>query len=205
MSRVNSVVRVARAEQAATVAEQLGVAFAEDPVMVWLWPDAGRRRVRMPHMFATQLRHHHLPHGGVQLVTAAGGAVVASAVWDPPGHWQPDTAAAVRTVPALLAALRTGLGRALALRRAVDAAHPSEPHWYLNKIGTCPQVRGSGLGAALLTARLQECDRTRTDAYLECTRQATISYYQRFGFTVAQTIQVSDGGPTLWGMHRTPH
>jgi ribosomal protein S18 acetylase RimI-like enzyme len=189
----------------AAVAAQLGVAFVEDPVMCWIWPNAAQRRNRMPRLFATQLRHHHVPANGVEFVSSTGGEVLASAVWDPPGQWEATTASTVRSVPALLGALRTRIRPALAVRQALDAAHPQTPHWYLNKIGTAPQVRGEGLGAALMMSRLHRCDAAGTDAYLECTRRETISYYERFGFAVTEEITVPGGGPTLWGMNRTPH
>ncbi len=201
---VKTTIRTAGPAATAAVAAQLADAFASDPVMCWIWPDTGQRRVGMRRLFAAQLRYHHVPNGGVQYVADPPGEVLGSAVWDPPGHGEPRTATTLRSVPALVAALGTRIRPALALRAALDGKHPSTPHWYLNKIGTAPQVRGQGVGAALLVSRLRHCDQTRTDAYLECTREETIGYYERHGFTVTQQIQVPGRGPSLWGMLRRP-
>jgi len=127
--------------------------------------------------------------------------VLVSAVWDPPGHHEPSTVNALRSIPTWSGALRTGLRPALALRHALAAAHPITPHWYLNKLATSAEVRGHGIGAQLLSI----CDDTHSNAYLEATPADTVGYYERFGFTVTQEIVVPGGGPTLWGMLRTPH
>lgn len=186
------------------MAAQLAEAFDDDPVLRWIWPQPAQRRARMPLLFTAQLLYHHLPGGGVELITGDRGQVLGSAVWDPPGHWEPPSSSTVRSIPALLGALRARLPAALAVRAALQAAHPRTPHWYLNKIGTAAAVRGAGMGAALMVSRLQRCDQTTTDAYLECTREETIAFYERVGFRVTQQIQVSGGGPTLWGMLRHP-
>ena len=46
----------------------------------------------------------------------------------------------------VIAALRTRVLAALTVRGALDRGHPTEPHWYLNKLGTAPGVPGAGFG-----------------------------------------------------------
>ena len=41
-------------------------------------------------------------------------------------------------------------------------------------------------------------------AYLECTKQRNVAFYERHGFAVTGEIQVPDGGPVLWAMWRAP-
>ena len=47
----------------------LGRAFYDDPIMMWMLPDAARRAKSLPHMFATMTRHHFLAGGGAEIAT----------------------------------------------------------------------------------------------------------------------------------------
>jgi len=79
------------------------------------------------------------------------------------GHLGEDTAGHRRVAnksaaaAGVVTALRTRVPAALTVRGALDRGHPAEPHWYLNKLGTAPGVRGQGLASALLTAQLRHC------------------------------------------------
>jgi len=201
---VDTPIRPAGPPQIGAVAAQLAAAFINDPVMCWMWPVPQHRLIGMLRLFTVQLRYHHLPGGGVSFIPAPDGSVVASAVWDPPGQHEPSTVNTLRSVPGMVDALRTGVRPAMALRHALAAAHPITSHWYLNKLATAAEVRGHGVATQLLGAQLNTCDATHTNAYLEATRADTVGYYKRFGFAVTQQIVVPGGGPTLWGMLRTP-
>src|SRR5699024_10719479 len=149
------------------------------------------------------LRFHHLPLGGVEVTRGASGAVAGAAVWDPPGQWQATHAARLLSVPAELLAL----GRAARLAGRVDdilaQAHPREPHWFREEIGTVGAVRGMGHGTALLRSRLDRCDAEGMPAYLESSKRGNVPYYEKFGFAVTGEIRMPDG-PSLWGMWRDP-
>lgn len=92
------------------LAQTLGRAFADDPVMRWMIPDDRVRRRRLPRLFAALTRHHHLDHGGVAVAPAAEG-IGAAALWDPPGMWRQSRGAELRAGPAMLLALGTGVLR----------------------------------------------------------------------------------------------
>jgi len=188
------------------VATLLTEAFNDDPVMHWMQPIPARRPATLRKLFAAQLRHEYLPAGGVQMIDDPAGQPLAAAMWK-----APDTTGAgasrreqLTMAAAVAGALRTRLPAALTLRRALDGAHPAEPHWYLNKLGTVPTARGQGLASALLTAQLRHCDKTGTAAYLEATRHQLIGFYETFGFTCTDPIDVPHGGPRVWGMRRAP-
>lgn len=195
--------RPATGDDVLGIARVLADAFHHDPLMSWIIRDEDARPGALQRMFVVGLRFHHLPLGGVEVTRGASGAVAGAAVWDPPGQWQATHAARLLSVPAELLAL----GRAARLAGRVDdilaQAHPREPHWFLEEIGTAGAVRGMGHGTALLRSRLDRCDAEGMPAYLESSKRGNVPYYEKFGFAVTGEIRMPDG-PSLWGMWRDP-
>jgi len=201
-------VRSAQKFDVAPLAAVLGRAFADDPVMNWVMPDAARRTRALPRLFASLARHHHLPGGGAEVAvsgTGVGGTGIgAAALWDGPGRWKQTPAEELRMLPALLLAFGRHLGRG---RQAVDLMkerHPEEPHWYLAVIGSDPTVRGAGYAQALMRSRLEQVDAEHAPAYLESSNPDNIAYYQRFGFEITGEVRLPDDGPVLTLMWRQP-
>jgi GNAT superfamily N-acetyltransferase len=193
-------VRDVVASDADSLAVVLGRAFADDPVWQWMFP---RHPERMAAMFAMLLHHAHLPNG-VSELAEQNGAILAGALWDPPGRWRISLAAQFRQLPGLLRILGT---RTYAVMRGlgeVERAHPIEPHWYLAVLGTDPSAQGRGLGSALLRSRLSRCDDRRFPAYLESSKEENVPYYERFGFRVTGEVRLPCGGPRVWAMWRNP-
>ena len=197
-------VRPATPADTAALSRVLGRAFFDDPVMCWLLPDARARRLKLHKLFAALTRHHHLPRGGVEVAAPGTAGIGAAALWDPPGQWQHTTAEELRAAPSMLLTFGTAVRRGMRITDLMKRHHPEEPHWYLAVIGSDPQVRGTGLGQALMQSRLDRCDAEYAPAYLESSNEANVPYYQRFGFEVTQELTLPDGGPTLWGMWRRP-
>lgn len=197
-------VRPASKADVSAVAAVLAEAFADDPVMEWMWPEMRHRARGLPRMFAAEARFHAVPGGGAEIAEGADGAAAGATLWAPPGAWKPSAVQSLRMMPRLMLALgrRSRIGQEVS--EALDAAHPGEPHWYLSAIGTASAARGGGYGAALLRSRLDRCDATGVPAYLESSKESNIGYYERFGFDVTGEIVVPGGGPTLWAMWRTP-
>ena len=195
--------RPARRTDVAAVAQVLGLAFYDDPVICWLQPDPRKRRAALPGVFGALARHHFLAGGGVELAASEAGAG-AAALWDPPGRWVQTPREQIWMAPAVVRAFRGRLGIARALGEEMKANHPEEPHWYLAMIGSDPRVRGAGFGNALLRSRLDRCDAEGAPAYLESSNPDIIGYYHRFGFEVTGEIAMPGGGPPLWPMWRWP-
>ena len=197
-SRWDHQVHEVRPEEIPSVYGALARAFEDDPVTAFLFPDFASRisrlrafyRVTMPMLYA---------HGRFY----ADEGLRAGAVWQRP---LPPRVGPLQTFFTLA---RTGLvlrGRAragLALARAIEAMRVRRPHWYLGILGTQPADQERGLGSALITPVLQECDRTGELAYLESSKAANIPFYERHGFEVMSEVRVP-GGPALWPMLRKP-
>jgi ribosomal protein S18 acetylase RimI-like enzyme len=81
-------------------------------------------------------------------------------------------------------------GRLAIMGEAVEAAHPTEPHWYLGVLATLPERRAQGLGSALLTESLAVVDAGHRPAYLESSNPRNITLYERHGFEVTGQIDI---------------
>jgi len=193
-------VRPATRRDVPAMSRTLGRAFYDDPVMMWMLPDADVRKRKLHKLFASLTTHHHLARGGVEVATDGDG-IGGAALWDPPGEWKTTRAEELRAMPGLLLAFGTSLRRGLEVEELMKAAHPEEPHWYLAIIGSDPDVRGEGFGQALMSSRLDRCDAEHAPAYLESSNPDNVPYYQRFGFEITGEIAVPNG-PKLIPMWR---
>ncbi|MDQ1605595.1 MAG: hypothetical protein QOE01_3443 [Actinomycetota bacterium] len=201
MGRID--VTSARRSDVSEACAALARAFHDDPVTVWMFPDARARTKKLPRLFALLLRYHHLGTGGSE-VARDGANIGAAAMWDPPGRWRYSRLEELRAIPALLLAFggRVTAGREVA--QTMQRNHPEEPHWYLAVIGSDPSVRGKGFGHALMSSRLDRVDDEHAPVYLESSNPDNVPYYMRFGFDVTGKIVLPNGGPTIWPMWRAP-
>jgi ribosomal protein S18 acetylase RimI-like enzyme len=154
----------------------LTLAFAADPIFRWIYPEP-----------TAYLRHFP------EFVEAFGGAAFASesvwqlgdfgavAMWMPPGV-EPDGDASVATFEA--SADPGQLDDIFAVMEQMDAAHPTEPHWYLPWFGVDASRQGQGLGSTLMEPCLELVDRDHLPAYLDSTNPRNVTFYRRHGFEV---------------------
>ncbi|WP_258079885.1 GNAT family N-acetyltransferase [Nocardia cyriacigeorgica] len=192
--------RAATAADMTDCAQVLADAFRDDPLMSAIWPNPQQRHRALPRYFTASLRHFHLPGGGVRVATDPSGVIRSVAVWDPPARWDQPVSTTLRAAPDLLPALTSRTFAAITVRRTLDRHHPHQPeHWYLANIGTAPAHQGHGYATRLITDRLTSAP--ATPAYLVCTREDNIPYYQRLGFATTETFQLPVGArPTMWAM-----
>jgi ribosomal protein S18 acetylase RimI-like enzyme len=177
-------------------------AFVDDPLQMWAIPDDGARLGLLEQMFTVLGRAVNVPGGDAY--TDAGRD--AAAFWVAPGSYDAALPAEAATD---LAALGEAIGpdvmrRLGAAHEAMHAAHPREPHWYLQGIGTDPPARRRGLASALIRVVTERADRDAVPCYLESTKAENVGLYEHHGFTVTGTLAIPGGGPTLWTMWRNP-
>ncbi len=192
----------ARADLRRAVAT-LARAFADDPVMRWIFPDDRMRHLRLPRFFAVTLRGTSLRHEGTE-VAVSGASVLGCAIWVPPGAWRPSGWQQLASLAQFTWALRSRLGVATDTYAKLIEAHPHQPHWYLSGIGTDPSVQGTGVGSGLMRSRLARCDAAGLPAYLESSKESNVPFYRSHGFSVTRELTIPHGGPTLWLMWREP-
>ena len=180
----------------------LSAAFLDDPVFVWLVPDRAERVPLLPGVFdafADVFARHDQTHVAV----VGADAVAGVGMWAPPGvaPVHPDDEAALgERLAALAAPHMERIGTCMAI---FEAAHPTEPAWYLQFLATAPTHQGRGVGSALLRTVLDAADRAGQAAYLEATSSRNRALYERHGFTCIGDLVLPDG-PTAYAMWRTP-
>ena len=154
----------------------LVLAFAADPHLRWLFPDAEQYLDHFPDVLQS--------FAGVAF---AGDTVwkfesmSAVALWLPPGA-SPDTDATIAAFETSVSAEK--LTDLMAVFEQMDNAHPQSPHWYLAWIGIDPAHQGRGLGSDLLRRCLEITDRDHLPTFLDTPNPKTVPFYQRHGFDV---------------------
>ncbi|MCK6431053.1 MAG: GNAT family N-acetyltransferase [Burkholderiaceae bacterium] len=172
----------------------LTLAFAADPGVRWLFPDAASYRTHFP-AFARAFGGRAFALGTATCVGS-----LAAALWLPPGAG-PDDDALIEVVERGASPERRA--QAFELFERMGRCHPGEPHWYLPLIGADPACQGRGLGSALLRHTLALCDASNLPAYLEATSERSVPLYRRHGFEVVDVLRVGTC-PPITPMLRRP-
>lgn len=193
-------IRPAAPEDVAAVVDVLSAAFADDPVLSWIFPDPARRAVLNPGMFRL-IVEGHLPLGEIHVATDRGD-LAAVAVWAPAGL-EPDPEGDADGVAAFVVAAEEYADRASTILAMMAEVHPHTDHAYLFLIGTLPARQGAGIGSTLLGHTCERLDRQGTAAYLEATCEDNRRLYRRHGFADVGVIQLPDG-PPMFRMWRAP-
>jgi GNAT superfamily N-acetyltransferase len=187
-------VQIADAENINHCVNLMTLAFADDPVCRYLYPDTASYITYFPE-YARIYGGPGFGRNGTHIFGTSG-----AALWVPP-NTHPDE----NDLNDLLdrSVSRAAKAELFAVYEAFDAALPDEPHWYLPLMGVDPMMMGQGIGSALMKFGLSICDTEGSLAYLESTKPENVPFYERFGFTVHHTIEVG-GHPPVPTMIRHP-
>ena len=198
---IGSSVHKATLADAPRLAQALGSAFQDDPVIAWIFPDEHRRRAVLAAFMEFRLRKLAFPHEQVWMT--AGGA--AAAVWlPPPGRWQLSRPQRLRLLPPLVRFFGLRTASVLVGLDRMEQRHPQDrSHWYLFILGTEQAAQGQGLGSALLDHMLARVDADGMPAYLESSNERNLAWYGRHGFETTSEVAIP-GGPRIWPMWREP-
>lgn len=182
------------------LARSLASAFAEDPLMGWLFEDPETRaahRLRwMQFSLDMGLTRGHL---------YCAGSAEAGAIWSPPNVTLFDPLWGPRMAEMMTELLGDAAGAKLAaLTELLAKDKVDEPHFYLFTLGTDARSQGRGLGAALLERILRTCDEQGLAAHLESSNPRNIPFYERYGFEVVSEVTLGGDGPLVCPMRRPP-
>jgi len=192
-------IRTATAADIPTISLTLAKAFEDDPIKLFLTGGKPLTPQRATPFF-TAFQQIQLPHGMV--FTTPG--FEAASIWAPPGEWKIPFRQIVRHSPAFLKLYGLRFFPNLQVLTDMEKLHPTEPHYYLEIIGTDPAHQGKGFGSKLMTPMLERADTEGVGAYLESSKESNVPFYRRFGFEVTQELHHRRGGPTMWLMWRDP-
>lgn len=187
----------------AAAAGDLAAAFVDDPLFNWFMRPDARRDPARRRFFEVILKEIAFPDGRIQR-PAGGGA---AAVWIPSEKLGPQPLQReLRGLPMLLNATGPArFPRLLALRKAMDEAHPlATPHDYLWFLGVRPDAQGCGIGSRLLRAETARLDAERRASFLETATPRNVPLYQRHGYQVIAEYRPRSDAPVVWAMWREP-
>lgn len=178
----------------------LARAFADDPLWVWLVPDAEQRRRRLPWLFERALADLRLA-----TIEAVGEPLLGVATWIPPATEVAPPP--FKTVVGALARMGTGFGRLVRYGREaakLELEVGAAVSWRLGGIGVEPAEQGRGLGSALVRSGLERADAAGVPVVLLTSKPANVGFYERHGFAVAAERSLPSAGPPGWAMVRPP-
>jgi GNAT superfamily N-acetyltransferase len=182
------------------VAETLALAFYEDPVWGWAFPDPEQRLAQ--HRAHWRLLSSASVEDGSTWVTEGVGA---AAVWIAPGRPELSPEDEAGMAPFVESLVGEDAPRVLETMERFGAAHPDRgPHYYLSLLGTHPDHRGQGEGMGLLADCLTRIDAEGAAAYLESTNPANERRYEGQGFVTFDSFELAEDGPPVTQMWREP-
>jgi GNAT superfamily N-acetyltransferase len=190
---------------------EVGALFAgshgDYPPFRHLFPDPAQRE-QVLRRFFTATVGDALAFGAVDAALADDDRLVGVAVWLPPGAFPWSARRKLRSTPMLLGVARTAPRAFPGLVRMganAERLHPRERHWNLETMGVAAAAQGQGIGSRLIAPGLARADAQGLPCYLTTGRSENLRFYRRFGFqVVADGLVLVPGGPTSWGMHRSP-
>lgn len=169
-------ITVATVEDRESIVDSLVAAFAGDPVLRYLFPDETTypRHAAAFFGYLFDKRVHRetiwtIEHG------------VSVAIWERPGaEVGPADEILADQLPA------DALARVNDYDKAVHAALPTTPHWYLGVLGTHPAYAGRRWGHAVMRAGLRRAAADGLPAVLETSNPANVEVYRRAGWEVVR-------------------
>lgn len=186
-------INLAEPEDRSRMVAALVTAFAGDPFIRWLFPDAEQYLRAFPlvlRYFAGAAFENNSAFRSDDFSGAA--------LWLPPGT-SPDEEGLGEVLENHVESAKQE--QVFAVMEQVGAGHPEESHWYLPAMGVDPKAQGRGCGTALIRGSLAECDQSCQLAYLESTNPSNVPFYRRAGFDIVGEIQIG-GSPVLTRMLR---
>jgi ribosomal protein S18 acetylase RimI-like enzyme len=203
MARLRKPMTTIRAARKSDLPALIGLlcrAFDADPVTNWVLRQDEHRVAALASYFRLSLELT-VPHGCVFITEDRLG----TAAWAPPGKWKEGRIRQIWRLPSFLHAVSLRRApRVLPAVVALDAKHPTVPHYYLFELAVEPSHQGRGIGGALLRHGLERCDREGMPAYLESSNPRNNPLYERHGFKVVERYILGGDGPPIWLMWREP-
>lgn len=177
--------------------------FLDDPLTCFM---QRRRRPETIGLVFGSLVGDALRHGG-GWAARSGDRMVGVSIWLPPGASPVPTTRFLRfwrNWLRLVAIHPSGFLRAVRAGHALDALHPSEPHWFLSILAVDAGLRGQGVGRRLVEPGLKTAHAAGVPVHLDTNRPENLPIYEKLGFEVTDEVWPLRGSPLAWGMRADP-
>lgn len=182
--------------QAGALVATLAAAFADDPAMSFIMPDAAERHRRLPGLFRALVADELA--SGWALASPESEAVT---LWRHSDSVHEGLWRMVTGLPGFFGVLGRNLLRGLAVSTAIEAHHPTGMRYhYLHFAGVDPAFQGRGWGGAAIRAGQDRARAAGLPVYLETATESNVGLYRALGFRVTQEWDVPRGGPHFWSM-----
>jgi GNAT superfamily N-acetyltransferase len=180
------------------VVDTIAVAFHNDPVWSWAFPDEKARPVQFRRWWPLLVED-----ALTQDFTWMTDGAETISVWIRPNMPELTHDGAARIAPLLDELLGARSRIVLEGLLRFEAAHPhDEPHYYLSFVATHDDHRGHGIGEQLLAQNLELIDAEHLPAYLESSNPRNLARYERLGFRPRGEFSMPDNGPPVTAMWR---
>jgi RimJ/RimL family protein N-acetyltransferase len=179
--------------------------FFDDPLSVYMLPVPMERATFLPLHFATAVRAGHL----FGTVHTTRGTAQGVAMWFSPDRGLPSRdewdQAGVSELRRMLPA--GALDRSSFVIDYLHQFHKTDvlsKHWYLCILGVAPEIRGTGVGSALMQPMLRRADEEGLPCYLETFAADNVPFYEKHGFRVMRQGVEPESGIEYWTFVRPP-
>jgi len=195
------IVRTAESGDVDEAISVLGNAFAQDPLMTYLFHESpsGARACAM--VFFSILLRARIALEMPAYVLQQGDEILGAAMGYDTSRpkWPATLAEEMRRLEAETPGFAQRLG---AYEKLAEAHEPSEEHYYLGVIGVHPSLQGKGAGRALLGAFCAPSlkDPNSGGVYLETASPASLQFYYKNGFDLRGKGSLDS--TTVWCLYR---
>lgn len=186
------------------VTEMMTAAFMNDPLWVYLVPDADKRQETLPRfyrVFFNMWLSNRQTFG-------VGDPLEGLAVWS-----YPDQKAEFFQLvgpgflkqffsPVIMSFVRAR--NIFAQYEKMQKKYATVPHYYLNTIAVLPGSQGKGLASHLIRPILLQADQESFGIYTETMTPENVNLFEHYGFVCQEDFRVPNTDLTIWSFYRTP-
>ncbi|HEY1387542.1 MAG TPA: GNAT family N-acetyltransferase [Ktedonobacterales bacterium] len=196
-----------QADQLDLAGVALARGFHDDPLAIYMIPDADERARLLPTHFSAFLR---LGCVSGEVYTTRG-EPEGAAVWFPPHNAESEAERAggeeTRTEDPALGLPPDAFERFMTVTSALEPLHDEAvpaSHYYLALLGVDRDLHGQGVGSRLLRPMLARADAEGIYCYLETYNPANVPFYRKHGFEVVVEDIEPSSGVHFWTFRRAP-
>ena len=192
---------VLKKNQIKLAGEVIGRAFQNDPIWIYVFPDASKRERYLKYVFQFIVRYGYR-YGEVYATSDKLEGIIA---WLPPNEIHRSIIKQIRCMsPSFLFRIgKTMIKKYIPIDNYNDLAHKRHapfPHWYLQIIGVEPIHQKKGFGSILINTMIERLDIEKLPIYLDTNTEYNVNFYKSLGFRVLEESLIPNIEIKQWCM-----